>query len=599
MKYKSEDIDFLANNLKIEEVVGEFVSLKKSGANYKGLCPFHQDNNPSFVVSPSKNICKCFVCGAGGNPIKFYADYKKLDFVDAAKELANKYKIPLKEIRGKNSEENNAYYDIMNAAHEYFCEQIFLNSGREALEYLSKRKINPQLIKKNSIGYASNSWNGLYDYLILKGYKEEDILELGLAKKGEKGIYDIFRNRIMFPIYSPSGKIIAFGGRTLEDRKDIPKYINSPETPIFKKGKNLYGIKDRGSNIRKKNYSILMEGYMDVLSAHSYGFDVALAPLGTALTEDQGNLLKGYTNNIILAFDMDEPGKMATERAIFILKNLSFNIRVLHLDGAKDPDEYLKKYGKDEFLKEVKKSLEAFDYLYQVYSKEYNLDDLMSKQKFIERFKEFFQSIENKLEKSLYLDKLSKNLNISLDILEEILIINNKKNRIRKNLEIDQPREILEKESKTYDLEELTLAIVISRVEYLKLLKNKPIKLPIWKKVSSYLEFLEENNKSIQNNTIIKDIIKLGILTEEEQEKLIGISMIALNDYNKEVDIKKGITEILSSWFSLELKEALKDRQNIMRHLKLRKIDDELKRIDGNMDKIQALYSEFINLIES
>ena len=599
MKYRAEDIDFLANNLKIEEVVGEVVSLKKSGANYKGLCPFHQDSNPSFIVSPTKNICKCFVCGAGGNPIKFYADYKKINFIEAAKELSEKYKIPIREIKIRENQENNLYYEIMNSAHTYFSEQIFLNSGREALEYLSKRKINPQFIKKYGIGFASNSWNGLYDHLILKGYKEEDILELGLCKKGDKGIYDIFRNRVIFPIYSPSGKVIAFGGRTLEDRKDIPKYINSPETPIFKKGKNLYGITDRGSNIRKKNYSILMEGYMDVLSGHSYGVEVALAPLGTALTEDQGRLLKGYTNNIILAFDMDEAGKMATERAIFILKNLGFNIRVLHLEGAKDPDEYLKAYGKDEFLKEVKESLEAFDYLYKIYSKEYNLEDLMAKQKFIERFKEFFQNIENHLEKTLYLDKLSKNLDISIELLKEILIENNKKFKNRRTYEEKQvEKPILKNNSKSYDLEELTMAIIIGKLEYYRLLKNKPIKLSLWRKFSQYLDFLEENSMDAQNN-IVKDILKLGVLTEDEEKKLIDISLIAFNDYSKPVDINKGIVEILSSWFKLEIKEALKTRRDIMKTMGLRRIEENLKNIHGNVSELQDLYENFLRLTKS
>ena len=422
MKYKSEDIDLLLQQLHIEEVVGEFVDLKKTGANYKGLCPFHQDNNPSFVVSPNKNICKCFVCGAGGNPIKFYSEYKKISFVEAVEELAKKYNIPIKKVGNNKVNENKEYYEIMEEAHNYYKDEIFKNTARNALEYLSKRKINPKLIKENEIGYAPSSWTGLYDYLITKGFEKEKIFILGLAKENEKGIYDTFRNRIIFPIYSVAGKIIAFGGRSLEDSKEIPKYINSQETPIFTKGRNLYGFIQKGSNIKKKNYSILMEGYMDVLSAHSYGFDVALAPLGTALTEEQAQLLKKYTNNVILSFDMDEAGQKATERSILILKSEGFNIRVLSYKDAKDPDDYLKKYGKEAFLKVVKESLEAFDYLYLRYSSEYSLEDHMSKQNFINRFKEFFQCLDSDLEKSLYIDKLSKSLNIDLDILKTCLL---------------------------------------------------------------------------------------------------------------------------------------------------------------------------------
>ena len=429
MKYKAEDIDLLMEHLHIEEVVGEFVDLKKSGANYKGLCPFHQDTTPSFIVSPSKNICKCFVCGAGGNSIKFYSEYKKISFVEAVEELAKKYKIPIKSSENSENDMNKEYYEIMQRANEFFKEEIFKNSGREALDYLLKRKINPELIKNNEIGYASNGWTNLYDHLIKLGYEKSKIFDLGLAKEGEKGIYDSFRNRIIFPIYSVSGKVIAFGGRLLENNDNIPKYINSQETPIFSKGKSLYGFIKKGSNIRKKNYSILMEGYMDVLSAHSYGFDVTLAPLGTALTNEQAVLLKRFTNNVLLSFDMDTAGQNATERAIMILKAHDFNIRVCIYDDAKDPDEYLKKFGREKFLKVVQNSLEAFDFLYKRYSKDYNLEDLMSKQNFINRFKDFFQCLENELEKSLYIDKLGKSLDIDIDILKKILIIDNTKKK--------------------------------------------------------------------------------------------------------------------------------------------------------------------------
>ncbi|MGL4904943.1 MAG: DNA primase, partial [Cetobacterium sp.] len=493
MKYKSEDVDLLLQQLHIEEVVGEVVELKKTGANYKGLCPFHQDNNPSFVVSPSKNICKCFVCGAGGNPIKFYSEYKKISFVEAVEELAKKYNISIKKVGNSKINDNKEYYDIMEEAHNYYKEEIFKNTAREALEYLSNRKIDPKLIKDNGIGYAPNDWTGLYDHLLTKGFLKEKIFELGLAKESEKGIYDAFRNRIIFPIYSISGKIIAFGGRSLEDRKDIPKYINSQETPIFSKGRSLYGFVQKGGNIKKKNYSILMEGYMDVVSAHSYGFDVALAPLGTALTEDQGKLLKKYTNNVILSFDMDEAGQKATERAIMILKAEGFNIRVLTYKDAKDPDDYLKKYGKEAFLKVVKESLEAFDYLYTRYSSEYSLEDHMSKQNFINRFKDFFQCLENDLEKSLYIDKLSKSLSIDIDILKSILISNNKK-KIKITYEKKEETKELD-EKGLYNLEKLTLALILSETDYFNDFKSKKLVSSLGKKIFNYVEFLEENRE--------------------------------------------------------------------------------------------------------
>ena len=444
MKYRSEDIENLLSHLRIEEVVGDEIELKKSGANYKGLCPFHPDTTPSFSVSPTKNICKCFVCGAGGNAIKFYSMYHKISYEEAVGELAKKYNIPIKAYENKNfrqKEENEKYYKIMEEAHNYYQENIFENQGRVALEYLNKRGVSPKVIRENQLGYALSEWSGLFDHLIKKGFQKDDIVELGLAKNGEKGIYDAFRNRIMFPIYSVSGRIIAFGGRTLESSKEIPKYINSPDTPIFKKGKNLYGIKDKGSILKKKNYSLLMEGYMDVLSAHSYGFDVALASLGTAFTYEQGELLKKYTNNVIMSLDMDSAGQMATERTALILKNLGFNIRVLKLENAKDPDEYLKTFGKEAFLKCVKNSLEIFDFLYELYSKEYDLSNIMSKEKFIARFKEFFKNVESTLERSLYLDKLAKYTNLDKNLLKETLIDNNVYKKVEEKIEIFSKKE--------------------------------------------------------------------------------------------------------------------------------------------------------------
>ncbi|WP_294092903.1 DNA primase [uncultured Cetobacterium sp.] len=588
MKYKSEDIDLLLQQLHIEDVVGEVVDLKKTGANYKGLCPFHQDNNPSFVVSPSKNICKCFVCGAGGNPIKFYSEYKKISFVEAIEELAKKYNIPIKKVGNSKVNENKEYYDIMEAAHNYYKEEIFKNTARDALEYLSKRKINPKLIKDNGIGYAPNLWTGLYDYLITKGFLKQKIFDLGLAKESEKGIYDSFRNRIIFPIYSVAGKVIAFGGRSLEDSKEIPKYINSQETPIFSKGRNLYGFIQKGSNIKKKSYSILMEGYMDVLSAHSYGFDVALAPLGTALTEEQGQLLKKYTSNVILSFDMDEAGQKATERAIMILKSEGFNIRVLVYKDAKDPDDYLKKFGKEAFLKVVKESLEAFDYLYSRYSSEYSLDDHMSKQNFINRFKEFFQCLENDLEKSLYMDKLAKSLNIDIDILKSILVTSNKK-RIKNTYKKKEETKDLD-EKGLCNLEKLTLALILSENEYFNDFRNKKINSSLGNKIFQYIEFLLENNQKSTN--IIKDIILTGNLTQEEEKELVNISLLSIDDFSSKLDVEKGFQIIFMSWFILELKESLKERVNLLKHIQLKKIEDKLKQ-QIEFNDLRALYVEF------
>lgn len=597
MKYKTEDIDLLIDSLKIEEVVGEFVELKKAGANYKGLCPFHPDTTPSFMVSPSKNICKCFVCGAGGNPISFYSQYKKISFLEAIEELSKKYGIPIKGIDNnsiKQQDNYEKYYEIMREAHNFYKDMIFSNQGRVALEYLAGRKLNPKIIKENGLGFAPDRWSELNDYLLSKGYESEDLLKLGLIKEGENGNnYDVFRNRIMFPIYSTKGEVIAFGGRTLEKDKETPKYINSPDTPIFKKGKNLYGL-ERSGIIRKKNYAMLMEGYMDVLSAYIYGFDVALAPLGTALTEEQGILLKKYTSNIILSFDSDAPGQAATERAGLILKSLGFNIRILKLEGAKDPDEYLKQFGKESFLKCVKNSVEIFDFLFSYYLKEYDLSNMMSKQNFINRFKEFFQCVDTELEKTLYLDRLSKELEIEKDILKDILIDKNRK-KSRKfeedlvNINMGEESEIINR------VEKDTVFLILANRKYFDYFRDKNIKGSLTKKIYQYLKS-SEADESLVN---IPEHIKLTS-QEMEQWQLIICSLI--ENSSNEKKIEELLKETFLSWFKQEIESSYRRVKSmdlvtgLMLVNKIKQLEIALSKTNS-FDEIENMYKNFKEII--
>ena len=597
MKYKTEDIDLLIDSLKIEEVVGEFVELKKAGANYKGLCPFHPDTTPSFMVSPSKNICKCFVCGAGGNPISFYSQYKKISFLEAIEELSKKYGIPIKGIDNnsiKQQDNYEKYYEIMREAHNFYKDMIFSNQGRVALEYLAGRKLNPKIIKENGLGFAPDRWSELNDYLLSKGYESKDLLKLGLIKEGENGNnYDVFRNRIMFPIYSIKGEVIAFGGRTLEKDKETPKYINSPDTPIFKKGKNLYGL-ERSGIIRKKNYAMLMEGYMDVLSAYIYGFDVALAPLGTALTEEQGILLKKYTSNIILSFDSDAPGQVATERAGLILKSLGFNIRILKLEGAKDPDEYLKQFGKESFLKCVKNSVEIFDFLFNYYLKEYDLSNMMSKQNFINRFKEFFQCVDTELEKTLYLDRLSKELEIEKDILKDILIDKNRK-KSRKfeedlvNINMGGESEIINR------VEKDTVFLILANRKYFDYFRDKNIKGSLTKKIYQYLKS-SEADESVVN---IPEHIELTS-QEMEQWQLIICSLI--ENSSNEKKIEELLKETFLSWFKQEIESSYRRVKSmdlvtgLMLVNKIKQLEIALSKTNS-FDEIENMYKNFKEIV--
>lgn len=599
MKIRDEDVEKLLNSLKIEEVVGEVVSLKRSGANYKGLCPFHSDTTPSFTVSPQKNIAKCFSCGAGGNTISFYAQYHKISFTEACIELAKKYNVEIKIDKSFDESKEKEYeklYNLMEEAKDYFSDKIFSNEGREAFEYLNKRGLSAQFVKENGIGYSPNTWDSLLNHFVSKGYSTEDLLNVGLIKKGDKGYYDTFRNRIMFPITNVTGRAIAFGGRTMEDRKDIAKYLNSSDTILFNKGQNLYGIKERGSLIRKKNYSILMEGYMDVLKAHSFGFDTALASLGTAFTLEQGELLKRYSSNVIIAYDMDEAGRKATERTSLILKEQGFSIRVIEFNDAKDPDEYLNNFGKEKFLERVKESKEVFDFLYEFYAKEYNLSDLLGKQNFVLAFKPFFSVLEKDIEKALYLEKLAKNLEIDKSFLEKELINNNKKDSSRIFKKTENNNFLVEKKDSRIpinNLEAQSLKLSLVYPEFAEFFYEKKIESPMVKKI---MELVKKE--------LLKDSVNYGkkmtdndLLSEEEKGMVLVYltSSMSLSDNTKEVLAY----ELTKSWFRLEINEEMKLSKENMKLEKYFLLKIMLKKLeDDKNDKmfIKNLYKEFKNL---
>lgn len=596
--FKQNDIEKLLDSLKIEDVVGEFVELKKVGSSYRGLCPFHADTNPSFYVNSEKKICKCFVCGSGGNAIAFYSKIKKISYIDAIKELSKKYRVDIKEYSTNIDEKYEKFYQIMEDSHNFFMEKIFSQDSRGALQYLSNRGLNTNLIKEHQLGYAPPKWSELYEFLNNKGYNDEDLITLGLIKKNEEGkIYDTFRNRIIFPIFSTNRRIIAFGGRSLEKNDSIPKYINSPDTPIFKKGKNLYGI-ERAIKIRDKNYSILMEGYMDVLSANIFGFDTSIAPLGTALTKEQAQLIKRYSSNILLSFDMDKAGISATERACFILKAQGFNIRVLQFEGSKDPDEFLKKNGRETFLKVVENSLEIFDFLFKLYSNEYDLNDnIMAKQNFIERFKEFFFNVQNDLEKEMYLEKFSKKISINIDILRKTLVEKNKKHFVE-NEKLDENQEKIEKKEfkKSNNLEITIIKMLIRRPEYYSFFKEEKMESDTVNKILKFFNKKIKENLFLSSNTTMREFRNYIEESDEfsEYEKSNELARIIM-DYvsltNEDEEEKENI-EIFKSYIRKKLKLRDKTKDDIIKKIKFGKLKKEIEKIKSveELIRVYTLY---------
>lgn len=599
MIYSEKEIQKLIDNLDIVQVIGEYVNLKKAGSNYKGLSPFKDEKTPSFTVSPVKNIFKDFSTQIGGNVISFYMKINDVSFIQAVEELSRKYNIPLKknrEYRTINQEierkkaVNKEYYEIMNEAQIFFRENI--EKYPEALEYMKERDFSIEEIRKFGIGFANSSRDELFQHLLKKEFPEEKIIELGLVKRNENGeIYDSFRNRVIFPIYNINSQIVGFGGRIIEKNTNLPKYLNSPDSPIFKKGNELFGIKHQGENIRKKGFAMLMEGYLDVLTAQKNGFENAVASLGTALTEEQAQLLKKYTDKILISYDNDEAGKNAIIKAGYILKKYDFDIKCLVIDGnEKDPDEFLRKNGKKAFIEVVKKSEEIFDFLTKEASKDLDLNDISGERKFIERLKPFFSNVKNNLNKNLYLQRLSTNFGINEFVLEEELknlpnkTSKMKKRRIYENQKVQYKKQ---KRDLYIELEEQTLIYIFefykSENEKCIELLNKEFSHPIFNELIEKLKDIDF------------DIMKLDKIdiSEENREIITNLKLRADNDIkDKEIYFR----EIYSGWFEREIDEErqkTEEENDRIKKIELKKILSKLKNIN-KISEIEKLYNEFI-----
>ena len=599
MFYSEEEIQKLIDNLDIVEVIGEYVNLKKAGSDYKGLSPFKDEKTPSFTVSPVKNIFKDFSTQIGGNVISFYMKINDIGFVQAVEELSQKYNIPLKKSGKfqKNSQkisdkqaENKEYFEIMNEAQNFFENNV--EKYEEALEYMKNRDFSLEDMKKFKIGFASSIRDGLFQYLIEKNFSENKIMKLGLAKRNENGeIYDSFRNRIIFPIYNIEGKIVAFGGRIIEKNSNLPKYLNSPDSPIFKKGRELFGIKYQGGNVKKKGFAILMEGYLDVLTAQKNGFENAVASLGTAFTEEQAQLLKKYTDKILIAYDNDEAGRNAVIKAGYILKKYDFDIKFLVLKGEeKDPDEFLRKNGKKAFIEFVKESKEIFDFLILEFSKEMDMKDVDNVTKFIRKFKPFFSNVTDNLRKNLYLQKLSTEFGIDGFILkEELGNLTPEKSPKKPRISSDENTVKFKKlkEDLYIELEKQTFIYFLKCYDSEK---QKCEKLLNKKFSSSIFNKLVEDMKTI--NFDIRKLDKIDI-TKEESEIIMGLQFSADKDI-KDKDIY--FREIYFGWIKREIDEERRksDEENDkIKKLELKKILLKLKNI-SKIDEIEKLYDEFI-----
>ncbi len=354
-------LDEIKNRLDIVDLISEYVNLKKAGQNWKGLCPFHTEKTPSFTVSPAKQIFHCFGCGSGGDIFTFLTRYESLTFPEALKILATRAGVTIKTYQ-KGADtigEKETLLAIHRDALGFF--QQYLRKNAKAVEYFKGRGISNKAQNLFSLGSAPRSWNALLSFLERKGHKSETIKKAGLVSKGTKGYYDTFRSRIIFPIHDLKGDVVAFGGRSIDGSE--PKYLNSPETLIFNKRQVLYGLHFAKDSVKKDGYALLMEGYLDVITAHIHGFTNALAPLGTALTQEHGKLIRRFTDNIIIVFDSDPAGIKASKNAANILLEYGLNVKILSMPENQDPDSFLLQKGDKEFQKIVEHPLSVIDFI--------------------------------------------------------------------------------------------------------------------------------------------------------------------------------------------------------------------------------------------
>ena len=412
-----EIIDKVKESSDIVDIISNYIQLKKSGSNFVGLCPFHNEKTPSFTVSESKQYFRCFGCGEGGDSITFVMKKENLDFVDAIKLLADKYNIEVEEnkIDNKFAGEKESLYNINKETARFFFDN--LNKSQKSLEYLSRRQINNKTLRQFGLGFAHDSWDSLHKHLLSKGFRSEEIAKIGLIgrKSGNTGYYDKFRDRIIFPIIDTRSRVIGFGGRVMNDSQ--PKYLNSSDSIIFNKGNHLYGLNlvDKYSD---KKRILLVEGYMDVISLFSSGINYSVASLGTALTDRQAKLLKRYGEEIYICYDSDTAGNKATLRAIDTLVEADVKPRIILLPNGMDPDDYIKKMGIIEFNKLFIKSLNHIDYKISMSKSKYNLDSIEDKIQFTLEVSKIIRSLKSPVEQDVFIKKISQDTGISVEAIE-------------------------------------------------------------------------------------------------------------------------------------------------------------------------------------
>ncbi|HOK20665.1 MAG TPA: DNA primase [Candidatus Paceibacterota bacterium] len=577
-------VDEIKEKLDIVEVIGEYIKLTKAGANFRALCPFHKEKTPSFMVSPERQIWHCFGCNRGGDIFKFIMEYENVDFGEALRILAKKAGVELTKENPVLQNQLGKLYEIHEKAAEFFELQLKINAAVNL--YLKNRGLNEETIKKWQIGFAPNQHDALLRFLINNGFKIEDILTSGLVIKSEQqpnSYFDRFRNRIIFPIFNHQDRIVAFTGRIFGEEKNEPKYLNSPESPIFSKGRILYGFSKTKKDIREADRALLVEGQMDFLMGWQSGIKYIVATSGTALTEDQLRALGRMTKNLIIGYDMDEAGRLAAERAIDLARSLDFHVSIISLPEGKDLADFALLH-KDQVLQIIEKAEEAGEYYYRKARTQFDLNDINGKRKAIEFLLSKIAWIDNPVEKGEWLKRIAEDFQVREDFLEEDL------EKIKKSLEEREIKKALEDNIST-------TTTFNSRKTRRELLSERALALALKMQVkkeqlAAIADFLAEEYQKLVRDGLLNEENKNGRgLTDNMWESTAYLKLLADyeftdGDINWDLEFQKITLELKKEFFhqtisekTVRLKEAeqkndaeaidqyLKELQNILKEI--------------------------------
>ena len=577
-RYVQEIDKVIIENVDIVEFLSRYIDLKRSGKNYKGLCPFHSEKTPSFFVSPYEQLYNCFGCEAGGSIITFVSEIENLGFIDTIEFIADAVNLDLTRYIENNEDYSVEYKEkeeiikLNRDAAIYFY--LKLKNDKKALKYLNDRKIDKNIIKIFGLGYVSSEWDGVMKYLLSKGYSKDLIFKAGLISKSSKNnkYYDKFRDRVIFPIFNVKGKIIAFGGRIIEKNNNAPKYLNSPETVVFNKSKTLYGLNIARKNLRNNEKIILVEGYMDVVVLHKYGIKNVVAALGTSFTNEHAKIIKKYVNELIICFDSDSAGLKATYRAIKNVEGEIEKVKVIELEKGYDPDDFIKEKGRDAFDEKIRNAKASHLFLIDKLQEPLDLKKEYDLHEFIVKSKEILKDIKEYSIRNHYAKIIAKRVNMTpSNIMNELFDI--QIDKIKKNNSFSGNRDIINTEKKDTDLElfekKLLQFALIEKKFYEFIIEEYSIKEFSSKNIINIFTFLEKYYKENAEFSLENSLDFLEINESKLCSKLIKNKVV---NANAEKDIIIYIKKLRIEVLKKELSNLKLSRKNIFNSEKLENI---------------------------